>query len=115
MAIKQRKGIANCHIRNVGGRFHFYGSKLVGKVKRTFAWAYSHSIPVHGFPSSVIKKIAGGYVVTERYYNDKGEVYFDLDYTCHGGPKNHPYVPHIHRWEKTEDGDYRRKKWEVFQ
>ena len=64
---------------------------------------------------SVSKKVINGYVATERYYNSKGEAYLDIDYTCHGNPKRHPYVPHIHRWHKNEAGILERGEWEVFQ
>jgi hypothetical protein len=64
--------------------------------------------------NSVIKKIVGGYVVSERYYN-KGEAYLDIHYTCHGNPKTHPVVPHIHRWSKDENGVLKPGKWEDFQ
>ena len=40
--------------------------------------------------------MVNGQVVTERYYNDKGEAYLDIDYTDHNRPKGHPFVPHIH-------------------
>lgn len=81
----------------------------------TFISGSGVQIPSNGRPNSVSKKIIGGYVVSERYYNNKGEAYLDIDYTCHGNPKAHPYVPHIHRWTKDESGILKRGKWEVFQ
>ena len=57
----------------------------------------------------------GGYVVSERYYNNKGEAYLEIHYTCHGNPKTHPVVPHIHRWSKDENGVLKPGKWEDFQ
>jgi hypothetical protein len=34
--------------------------------------------------------------VPERYYNQEGMAYLDIDYTDHGNPKMHPNVPHEH-------------------
>ena len=45
-------------------------------------------------------------MVSERYYNDNGEAYLDIDYTCHGRPNVHPDVPHIHRWIKVKTATY---------
>ena len=52
---------------------------------------------------------------TEEFYNNKGEAYLDIHYTCHGNSKNHPVVPHIHRWSKDENGVLTPGKWEDFQ
>ena len=111
----KRLGIRHCFIRNVWRRCNFMHSKLVGKVVD-----YSHrfegtNVPSTFRPKSVIKKIVNGYVVSERYYNSKGEAYLDIDYTCHGRPNTHPEVPHIHRWTKDENGRLRRNTWESFQ
>jgi len=113
--IEQKKGIKHCFIKNVRFRYNFLNSKLVGKVNQTFISDQGASIPKRGTPNSVSKKIIGGYVVTERYYNNKGEAYLDIDYTCHGKPEVHPYVPHIHHWVKDEQGELHRQQWEKFQ
>ena len=89
---------------------------MVKDVKEYFAYINHESIPSCGKPNSVVKKIADGYVLSERYYNEIGEAYLDIDYTCHGNPKTHPEVPHIHRWRKDENGCLiRNKKWESFE
>ena len=89
---------------------------MVKDVKEYFAHRNHDSIPSCGKPNSVVKKIVNGYVVSERYYNDIGEAYLDIDYTCHGNPKTHPEVPHIHRWHKDEKGRLKRnEKWESFE
>ena len=94
---------------------NFRGSKLVGKVELYFAYRNHESVPSRGKPNSVVKRIVNGYVVSERYYNEKGEAYLDIDYTCHGNPKTHPEVPHIHRWHKDDNGHLiRSRKWESF-
>lgn len=74
-----------------------------------------NSIPKKHKPNSVCKKVLNGYVITERYYNINGEAYLDIDYTCHGNPKKHPDVPHVHRWEKDTNGELHRKGCEKFQ
>ena len=109
------KGVKNCFIKNKRCRYNFYNSKLVRKVTNTIISTQGVSIPIKHIPNSVSKKIINGYVVTERYYNEKGEAYLDIDYTCHGDSKNHPYVPHIHRWTKDENGELKRGPWEKFQ
>ena len=109
-------GVKHCFIKNIRQKCNFKHSKLVEKVDNYFAWLNHDSIPSTCKPNTVIKKIVGGYVVSERYYNSKGEAYLDIDYTCHGNPKTHPEVPHIHRWYKDEKGCLQRsKKWESFE
>lgn len=114
-SFKQKRGVLNCHIKNVKFRYNFCHSSLVKKVSETFISDPGVSIPRFGKPNSVSKKVINGYIATERYYNINGEAYLDIDYTCHGNPKRHPYVPHIHRWRKNESGILERGEWEVFQ
>ena len=110
------RNIRHCFIKNIKMRCIFYHSKLVGKVEYYTAHRNHVSTSSRWKPNSVIKIIVNGYVVTERYYNSKGEAYLDIDYTCHGNPKTHPEVPHIHTWYKDENGClHRNKKWESFQ
>lgn len=114
-SIRQKKGIKNCFIKNIRFKYNFYKSKLVGNVNQTYIANKGVSIPKTGTPNSVSKKVIAGYVVTERYYNSNGEAYLDIDYTCHGSPDSHPYVPHIHRWTRNEQGELYRNGWEKFQ
>ncbi len=102
-------------VKNIRYRFNFCHSKLVGYVSETSICGESVSIPANGKPNSVVKKVIHRYVVTERYYNEKGEAYLDIDYTCHGNPKAHPKVPHIHRWFYDNNGNLVRGVWEDFQ
>ncbi len=109
-------GLRHCFIKNIKKRCNFKNSKLVQNVTSFCVRRNHYSIPSTGKPNSVVKKISNGYVVSERYYNNIGEAYLDIDYTCHGNPKTHPEVPHIHRWYKDEDGHLKRKeKWESFE
>ncbi|MCF0112394.1 MAG: hypothetical protein HUJ60_00245 [Bacilli bacterium] len=114
-SLKREKRIVNCCIRNIRCRYNFYNSKFVGRVVSTYKTTQGTSIPKTGKPNSVYKKLVNGFVVTERYYNNQGEAYLDIDYTCHGNSKKHPCVPHIHRWKKDENGELKRGEWEVFQ
>ena len=110
-----KKRVTHCLIRNVEMAYNFRKSKLVGKVAIVHRWGSGSSVPMEFKRNSVIKKIVDGYVVSERYYNNEGKAYLDIDYTCHGNPKTHPNVPHIHRWVKDESGILRRGKQEDFQ
>lgn len=101
--------------RNKKGCFNFYKSSKVETVTQLFIAEKGESIPTNFIPNSVAKKVINDCVVTERYYNDKGEAYLDIDYSCHGNPKRHPSVPHIHMWFKDENGILIRGEWEDFQ
>jgi len=114
-AVNQKIGTSNCKIKNIRFRYNFFHSNLVKNVTKTYISSQGTSIPKFGSPNSVYKKVINGYIVTERYYNSNGEVYLDIDYTCHGNPKEHPFVPHIHRWKKDETGKLVRGEWEIFQ
>ena len=112
----EKHNILNCYIKNIKQKFNFLNSKLVRKVDICCTSPLGHiSIPSTFTPNSVIKKMFNGYIESERYYNDKGEAYLDIDYTCHGKPNTHPVVPHIHSWKKDEFGNLQRSKWENFQ
>ena len=111
----QKRGVLNCRIRNVRFGYNFCHSSLVRKVTHFYISDQGVSISKTGTPNSVTKRIVNQFVVEERFYNSKGEAYLDIDYTCHGNPKRHPYVPHIHRWHKNEAGILERGDWEVFQ
>lgn len=113
-AANPNRQILNCFIRNTPGKCNFRNSKLVKTVTNYSRSGENVNIPSKHRKNSVIKKIIGNYVVSERYYNDKGEAYLDIDYTCHGRPNVHPEVPHIHRWIKDENGNLHRSKWEKF-
>ena len=67
--------VKNCFIKNIKKRCNFKNSKLVGEVINYYVYRNHVSVPSVGKPNSVIKKIVDGYVVSERYYNKKGEAY----------------------------------------
>lgn len=70
------------------------------------------SAPTKGKPNSVTKVYRDGKLEQERYYDKNGDVYLDIDYTNHGNPKQHPIVPHQHRWIRDEKGNLNRDTWE---
>lgn len=61
-------------------------------------------------PNSVVQKRNGAEVIMERYYNEKGEPYLDIDYTNHGNPTMHQIVPHVHSISYEANGTIRREK-----
>lgn len=105
---------AQCHIQNARGHYNFRKSTLVKKVTGIYFSKKGISIKATGQPNSVTKKIVNGLVVSERYYDDNGNAYLDIDYTNHNNPKAHPFVPHIHRWRKNENGVLQRMSGEEF-
>lgn len=70
---KPKPSVKHCFIKNVLKKYNFNGSKLVGTVTDYFHYCQGQSVPSKFKQNSVIKKIVGGYVVSERYYNNKGE------------------------------------------
>lgn len=81
-------------------------SDLVRKVNiiNEFDITGHKTTPTKGIPNSVTKIIDKGEFIRERYYDENGDVYLDIDYTNHGNSKTHPNVPHQHRWIKNEIG-----------
>lgn len=67
--------------------------------------------PTKGVPNSATRIIDRGRVIRERYYDENGDVYLDIDYTNHNNSNNHP-VPHQHHWIKDEIGRFHRNKVE---
>ena len=111
---KQSKLIRHCRIKNIKLRYNFKSSSLVKKVENCYAYHSSVSVPTKHKPNTVVKRIVNGYVASERYYNENGEAYLDIDYTCHGNPNTHPEVPHVHKWVKNAEGKLHRDNWESF-
>jgi hypothetical protein len=85
------------------------GSSEVGKVSSGKIVGIGEKIPNTSTPNSVVQKRDGDKVIAERYYNEKGEPYLDIDYTDHGNPKRHPIVPHKHSI-KYENGTLKREE-----
>ena len=70
-------------------------------------------VSMTGKPNSVTQKVKDGKVVSERYYDEDGNAYLDIDYTDHGNPKTHPTVPHQHPIVMKDGKPYRGKDEEV--
>lgn len=83
------------------------GSSNVGVVHTIQTLANVHTMPTTSTPNSVSRNYREGKLATERYFNQKGEPYLDIDYTDHGNKKMHPFVPHEHKIV-YEDGNLRR-------
>ena len=81
------------------------GSNSVKDVNSVDIIADGHSVPTKGTPNSVTQNYKGGHLDSERYYDDNGNAYLDIDYSNHGNPKTHPNVPHEHDiWFDGEGG-----------
>lgn len=69
-----------------------------------------HSIGLTGTPNSVLQKYnEDGELEKERYYDDEGKAYVDVDYKDQGNPKAHPKLPHKHEWDWSTDPPGRGK------
>lgn len=68
------------------------------------------SMPERGDANSVVQNYRNGNLSTERYFNEDGLPYLDIDYSDHGNPKMHPIVPHEHDIELVNGNIKREKK-----
>ncbi len=62
------------------------------------------SVPMKSDPDSVTKVTKDGNLLQERYYDENGDIYLDINYTAHRTPGSHPHVPHQHNWNKNKNG-----------
>ncbi|MBQ9531882.1 MAG: hypothetical protein IJR70_07390 [Eubacterium sp.] len=85
------------------------GSKSVGKVDSVTTTNNVHTVPEHGQPNSVSQNYKNGKLSSERYYDNNGNAYLDIDYTNHGNAKLHPHVPHEHKIHYDKDGNLIRE------
>lgn len=60
------------------------GSSNVGEVHTIQILSNAHSMPTTSSPNSVSRNYREGKLATERYFNQNGEPYLDIDYTDHG-------------------------------
>lgn len=84
------------------------GSSSVREVDTVNITSDEHDIPKNGTPNSVSKNYLNGELHSERYYDNNGKAYLDIDYTDHGNPKHHPHVPHEHNIWFDDDGGFHR-------
>lgn len=87
--------------------FNNAGSSSVGQVDKINTIGKNDDMPRKSAPNSVTKKVVGGDVKTERYFDKNGNPYLDIDYTNHGNSKRHPVVPHEHSIDTSSGGFYR--------
>ena len=77
--------------------FNKVGSSYVKQVDEVVVVHNKHQLSLTGNKNSVVKSYKDNRLVRERYYDEDGRAYLDIDYTNHGNAKTHPYVPHEHR------------------
>lgn len=80
-----------------GTDYNIANSNNVKRVDTVITKTELHSMPTLSEPNSVVKNYKDGKLSSERYYDQKGNPYLDIDYSDHGNPKMHPDVPHEHR------------------
>ncbi|MCQ2526863.1 MAG: hypothetical protein MJ130_08860 [Lachnospiraceae bacterium] len=93
-----------------GEDYNGAGSSSVKNVDSVNIMADSHSVPTQCTPNSVTQNFKDGKLDSERYYDDNGNAYLDIDYTNHGNPKTHHNVPHEHDIWFDDDGGFHRGK-----
>lgn len=86
--------------------------RKVDKINKIDTTDNKDKLGIKGEPNSVTKNYKHGRMIQERYYDENGDVYLDIDYTDHNNPKYHPIVPHQHSWYRDEEGKLKRKKFE---
>ena len=95
----------------IGGcSFNEYNSKSVKNVEFYTKSNNVHNAPMNYAPNSVFIRCKGGKYYSERYYDDNGNAYLDIDYSDHGNPKMHPVIPHEHKIVVIGGKFYRDKK-----
>lgn len=57
------------------------------------------SLPTRHKPNSRLSLYRRGKLEQERYYDGEGKAERDIDYSDHDNPKQHPDVPHEHKWD----------------
>lgn len=90
--------------------FNNAASKSVKIVDSIVQVYNARSMPECGDANSVVKNYKNGSLSTERYFDEKGKPYLDIDYSNHGNPKMHPIVPHEHNIEIVNGHIKRERK-----
>lgn len=86
-------------------------SMMVGKVSIVVN-STAHGVPITFKPFSVFRRSGQRGLISERYYNSRGEPYLDIDYTNHGNAGRHPTVPHQHSIKYENKTMIRQRKGE---
>ena len=85
--------------------------RKVDKINKIDTTDNKNKLGIKGEPNSVTKNYKHGRMIQERYYDENGDVYLDIDYTDHNNPKTHPIVPYQHNWYRNELGEITRTQW----
>lgn len=93
-----------------GKDYNTAASSNVGKVISIVTLSNAHSVPTTASSNSVMKNYKDGKLNSERYYGEDGKAYLDIDYSNHGNPLTHPYVPHEHNITFDKTGNMHRGK-----
>ncbi len=94
---------------NVTDKATTAASKSVKTVDYTSQVYNARSMPERGDANSLVQNYRKGRLSTERYFDENGSPYLDIDYSDHGNPKMHPIVPHEHNIEIV-NGHLKREK-----
>lgn len=70
----------------------------------------TNKLPTKSKPNSKKTLYHNGKKIRERYYDKNGRAQKDIDYTDHGNPKEHPKVPHEHKWDWNNPNNPKRSK-----
>lgn len=81
--------------------------------KKNFLVVEHPKAPTKSTPNSITIVInsKNGSLIQERYYDENGDPYLDIDYINHGNSNSHPEIPHEHIWIKNKKGELIRTKW----
>ena len=85
------------YIKNIYG--FVVADKGMGSAGNNGGGKKSKFLPKTGKPNSKRSLYKNGKLVQERHYDKQGRAEKDIDYSDHGNPKNHPEVPHEHKWD----------------
>lgn len=69
-----------------------------------------NKLPTKSKPNSKKTLYRNGKKIRDRYYDKNGRAQKDIDYTDHGNPKEHPQVPHEHKWDWSNPNNPKRSK-----
>ena len=96
-----------------GSLFNTAGSSSMKQVDTKTTVSDCHDISMTGNANSVTQSYKDGKLTKERYYDENGNAYLDIDYSDHGNSKTHPTVPHQHHITWKDGKPHRGKDEEV--
>lgn len=71
-----------------------------------------NKLPLESTPNSIIRRVRDSdrSIIQDRHYGRDGRAIRDIDYTNHGNPRQHPIVPHQHRFDWSKPPNEMREK-----